>query len=74
VLAAAVKVQVVVIHEGVALGANPIGGVAGSAWQGPIAGIVDTRSRRPVRATRCSTTSPLRSPVAPAVEGRVVKG
>ena len=36
-----VKVQVVVIHEGASLGANPIGGTPGSAWQGPIVGIVN---------------------------------
>jgi len=31
-----VKVQIVVIHEGTALGANPIGNAAGPKWQGPI--------------------------------------
>ncbi len=36
-----VKVQIVVIHEGTAVGNNPFGQVAGSAWAGPIIGIAD---------------------------------
>ncbi len=35
-----VNVQVVVIHEGATAGANRIDGTAGSAWAGPIMGIV----------------------------------
>jgi 2',3'-cyclic-nucleotide 2'-phosphodiesterase (5'-nucleotidase family) len=35
-----VKVQVVVIHEGAALGANAIGNVPAAEWQGPITTIV----------------------------------
>jgi 2',3'-cyclic-nucleotide 2'-phosphodiesterase (5'-nucleotidase family) len=35
-----VKVQIVVIHEGAALGANAIDGRAAEAWQGPIMQIV----------------------------------
>lgn len=36
-----VKVQVVVIHEGTALGANPVGTTPGAAWEGPIIAIAD---------------------------------
>ncbi|HSK33023.1 MAG TPA: 5'-nucleotidase C-terminal domain-containing protein, partial [Propionicimonas sp.] len=36
-----VKVQVVVIHEGTALGANPTGNTAGVPWEGPILTIAD---------------------------------
>ena len=36
-----VRVQVVVIHEGTALGANPIGNAAGVPWDGPILAIAD---------------------------------
>ncbi|GAA4725226.1 hypothetical protein GCM10023350_04630 [Nocardioides endophyticus] len=36
-----VTVQVVVIHEGTAVGANPTGNTAGTAWEGPILGIAD---------------------------------
>ncbi len=36
-----VKVQVVVIHEGTALGANPVGTTPGVPWEGPILGIAD---------------------------------
>ncbi len=36
-----VKVQVVVIHEGTANGANPVGTTPGTAWDGPIIGIAD---------------------------------
>jgi 2',3'-cyclic-nucleotide 2'-phosphodiesterase (5'-nucleotidase family) len=36
-----VKVQIVVIHEGTALGQNPFGTVAGIPWAGPIIGIAD---------------------------------
>jgi 2',3'-cyclic-nucleotide 2'-phosphodiesterase (5'-nucleotidase family)/predicted AlkP superfamily phosphohydrolase/phosphomutase len=31
-----VKVQVLVVHEGSAVGQNPVGNVAGIAWEGPI--------------------------------------
>ncbi len=31
-----VKVQVLAVHEGIALGQNPIGNVAGIAWEGPL--------------------------------------
>ena len=37
-----VKVQIVVIHQGTALGANPIGNAAGAPWEGPI---LDDRRR-----------------------------
>ncbi len=36
-----VKVQIVVIHEGTAVGQNTIGNAAGVPWQGPIMGIAD---------------------------------
>jgi 2',3'-cyclic-nucleotide 2'-phosphodiesterase (5'-nucleotidase family) len=36
-----VKVQVVVIHQGTALGANPVGTTPGAAWEGPILDIAD---------------------------------
>jgi 2',3'-cyclic-nucleotide 2'-phosphodiesterase (5'-nucleotidase family) len=36
-----VQVQVVVIHQGTALGQNPIGNTPGAAWQGPILTIAD---------------------------------
>lgn len=36
-----VKVQVVVIHQGTALGLNPIGNADGVAWEGPILAIAD---------------------------------
>ena len=36
-----VKVQVVVIHEGTALGQNTVGNTPGVAWAGPILGIAD---------------------------------
>jgi 2',3'-cyclic-nucleotide 2'-phosphodiesterase (5'-nucleotidase family)/predicted AlkP superfamily phosphohydrolase/phosphomutase len=36
-----VDVQVVVIHEGASVGANPIGGTPGSPWDGRIRGIVE---------------------------------
>lgn len=36
-----VKVQVVVIHQGTANGANPIGNTPGTPWDGPILGIAD---------------------------------
>nr|WP_258562740.1 5'-nucleotidase C-terminal domain-containing protein [Nocardioides sp. MAH-18] len=36
-----VKVQVVVIHQGTATGANPTGNAAGTEWAGPIIGIAD---------------------------------
>ena len=36
-----VKVQIVVIHQGTNLGANPIGNAAGAAWTGPILDIAD---------------------------------
>ena len=36
-----VKVQVVVIHQGTALGSNPIGNTPGAAWEGPILDIAD---------------------------------
>lgn len=36
-----VKVQVVVIHQGTALGSNPVGNTPGAAWEGPIIGIAD---------------------------------
>lgn len=36
-----VKVQVVVIHQGTANGANPTGNTPGTAWDGPIIGIAD---------------------------------
>jgi len=36
-----VNVQVVVIHQGTAAGANPIGNAAGAAWTGPILTIAD---------------------------------
>ena len=35
------KVQIVVIHQGTALGANPIGNAPGAPWEGPILGIAD---------------------------------
>jgi 2',3'-cyclic-nucleotide 2'-phosphodiesterase (5'-nucleotidase family) len=37
-----VKVQVVVIHEGTALGSNAVDGVAPVPWQGPIIGIAES--------------------------------
>ncbi len=36
-----VKVQVVVIHEGTALGSNPVGTTPGTPWEGPIIAIAD---------------------------------
>jgi 2',3'-cyclic-nucleotide 2'-phosphodiesterase (5'-nucleotidase family) len=36
-----VKVQVVVIHQGTATGANPFGNTPGVAWEGPILAIAD---------------------------------
>ena len=36
-----VQVQVVVIHEGASVGANPIGNTPGAAWDGRIKGIVE---------------------------------
>jgi 2',3'-cyclic-nucleotide 2'-phosphodiesterase (5'-nucleotidase family) len=36
-----VKVQVVVIHQGTNVGANPIGNTPGVAWEGPILDIAD---------------------------------
>ena len=33
--------QVVVIHEGTALGSNPVGNTPGAAWEGPILDIAD---------------------------------
>jgi 2',3'-cyclic-nucleotide 2'-phosphodiesterase (5'-nucleotidase family)/predicted AlkP superfamily phosphohydrolase/phosphomutase len=36
-----VKVQVVVIHQGTNVGANPVGSAAGVEWQGPILDIAD---------------------------------
>lgn len=36
-----VRVQVVVIHQGTSLGANPVGNTAGTPWEGPILGIAD---------------------------------
>ena len=36
-----VKVQVVVIHQGTALGSNPVGNTPGAAWEGPILDIAD---------------------------------
>ena len=36
-----VKIQIVVIHEGTAVGQNTIGNAAGVPWQGPIMGIAD---------------------------------
>jgi 2',3'-cyclic-nucleotide 2'-phosphodiesterase (5'-nucleotidase family) len=36
-----VKVQVVVIHEGTALGSNPVGTTPGAPWEGPIIAIAD---------------------------------
>ena len=36
-----VKVQIVVIHEGTSLGANPVGNTPGAEWQGPILAIAD---------------------------------
>ncbi len=36
-----VKVQIVVIHQGTALGVNPIGNAPGAPWEGPIIGIAD---------------------------------
>ncbi len=35
------KVQIVVIHEGAALGANAIDGQPAAPWEGPIIGIVE---------------------------------
>jgi 2',3'-cyclic-nucleotide 2'-phosphodiesterase (5'-nucleotidase family) len=36
-----VKVQVLLIHEGSIFGANPSGNTAGTAWEGPIVGLVN---------------------------------
>lgn len=36
-----VAVQVVVIHQGTALGSNPVGTTPGAPWEGPIIGIAD---------------------------------
>ena len=36
-----VRVQIVAIHEGAVLGANPVGGQPEEAWQGPIVSIVE---------------------------------
>jgi 2',3'-cyclic-nucleotide 2'-phosphodiesterase (5'-nucleotidase family) len=36
-----VKVQVVVVHQGTNVGANPIGNTPGAAWEGPILDIAD---------------------------------
>jgi 2',3'-cyclic-nucleotide 2'-phosphodiesterase (5'-nucleotidase family) len=36
-----VRVQILLIHEGSALGTNPVGNTPGSTWQGPIVGLVN---------------------------------
>jgi len=36
-----VRVQVVVIHQGTNVGANPIGNTPGVAWEGPVLDIAD---------------------------------
>ena len=45
-----VKVQVVVIHEGTALGVNPTGNAAGKPWDGPILAIADQLQKTTVDA------------------------
>ena len=45
-----VKVQVVVVHEGTALGANPMGNAAGVPWGGPILAIADQLQKTTVDA------------------------
>lgn len=45
-----VQVQVVVIHEGTALGANAVGNTAGAAWEGPILTIADQLQKTTVDA------------------------
>lgn len=45
-----VNVQIVVIHEGASLGANPIGNAPGAPWQGPIIPIAEKLSPTTVDA------------------------
>jgi hypothetical protein len=75
-----VKVQVVDIHQGTNVGANPQGNAPRVEWQGP-SSTSPTRSRRR-RSTRWSSGDDLlqvtidyiaaNSPVDPVVEGRIV--
>ena len=75
-----VNVQVVVIHEGATLGANPVGSTPGSPWDGRIRGIVEGLTGTTVDLVIAGHTHRVAYTVingipvvAPVIEGRTVK-